>query len=490
MRYLITVVTIILVLTMQNVVSANEPVKVFVADFNVVGSIQTDKNDLKLILQSLIRSQVTDSDVLAVDFEKDADFIIKGTYISFSGFNNIDTSIVSNSGISLARVSKNFVDQKKLIETISGLSRELHKEIKAQSVLLVKNYPKTIQIKPAAAIEASQTPNLIVRQSEIKKTTLNTNKIKLDGKFNLLSHATIERKSVLIVTSDRAISIFDLAGKKLSSKEWPVGTTIIHLDAYRDGNYDYLIVNKSYLGEALTDIYRLTPQGFETLAADQAYFVSTRYNSKGQYQLYVQEQGSGSEQFYGTVYEATLSNRKLIKGKSLRLPRYANVFNFQMVALQNGEEFIVAFDGDRYLNVYDSSQKKVWKSMDKFGGSELFYQVKGGLNYKATGKDSTTYFMEQRIQKISDDTIVVVKNDGALVVGDARVYKKGSVYALKWTGTELEEVWRTKDFQNYLADCYLNYEKNEMYQLLVTQREDMVNNDRASSLIQIQSLSQ
>ena len=98
--------------------------------------------------------------------------------------------------------------------------------------------------------------------------------------------------------------------------------------------------------------------------------------------------------------------------------------------------------------------------------------------------------MEQRIQKISDDTIVVVKNDGALVVGDARVYKKGSVYALKWTGTELEEVWRTKDFQNYLADCYLNYEKNEMYQLLVTQREDMVNNDRASSLIQIQSLSQ
>lgn len=489
MRYLITVVTIILVLTMQNVVSANEPVKVFVADFNVVGSIQTDKNDLKLILQSLVRSQVSDSDVLAVDFEKDADFIIKGTYISFSGFNNIDTSIVSNSGISLARVSKNFVDQKKLIETVSGLSRELHKEIKAQSVLLVKNYPKTIHVKPTAAIEASQTPNLIVRQSEINKATLNTSKIKLDGKFNLLSQVTIEGKPVLMVTNDRVISIFDLAGKKLSSKEWPVGTTIIHLDAYRDGNYDYLIVNKSYLGEVLTDIYRITTQGLETLAADQAYFVSTR-NSKGQHQLYIQEQGSGSDQFYGTVYEATLSNLKLIKGKSLRLPRYANVFNFQMVAQQNGEEFIVAFDRDRYLNVYDSSQKKVWKSTDKFGGSELFYQVKGGLDYKATGKDSTTYFMEQRIQKISDDTIVVVKNDGALVVGDARVYKKGSVYALKWTGTELEEVWRTKDFQNYLADCYLNHEKNEMYQLLVTQRDDLVNNDRASSLIQIQSLSQ
>ena len=79
--------------------------------------------------------------------------------------------------------------------------------------------------------------------------------------------------------------------------------------------------------------------------------------------------------------------------------------------------------------------------------------------------------------------ILVPKNDGFLVVGNLRSYKKHSFYAFRWTGAILEEKWHTKESPTYLADFAYDSGSNELVELEVTQNESMF--DKGKSVITI-----
>lgn len=466
---------------------AAEPVKVFVSEFNVVGSAVGANNELKQVLQSLVRSQVSDQNVLAVDTAGEADVLVKGTYVSYGGFNNIDVSVVMGDGHSVARISKGFSDEKKLMDAVINVSDGLRTAILGHWETRPRKQLSSLDQNKILVEKKSSDNKFIVHKNDTVSSSTDV-KIKLDGKYNQIRYVTFSGKPAFAASTDKGIKLIDMSGNRLASREWPAGIKVIYLDSFVSQNNEYLIVTRLDLNDVYTDVYSLGGKGLEAVAVNQPYFVSVR-KGKEQDRIYIQEPGSAPDRFFGNVYEGALRGNKLNKTLKLDLPKYANVYNFANVLLKSGERLIVLFDEDRYLTVYNEQYKKVWKSMERFGGSELFYQVKGGVNYKSTGKEFTTYFMEQRIQQLDDNTLLIVKNDGSLVVGDVRVYKKGALYALRWTGAELEELWHTKESQSYLADYYLD-KGSVLYQLLLTQREDPIGNDHAISLIQAHLISQ
>ena len=83
---------------------------------------------------------------------------------------------------------------------------------------------------------------------------------------------------------------------------------------------------------------------------------------------------------------------------------------------------------------------------------------------------------------------MVGKNEGFFVLGNARTYKKGAVYSLYWNGAALEEVWRTKDTQNYMPDFWFDEQKNELLLLQLTQREDSIMRVKGATALQIKKV--
>jgi len=115
------------------------------------------------------------------------------------------------------------------------------------------------------------------------------------------------------------------------------------------------------------------------------------------------------------------------------MPRYGNIFGFNQFRNQEGELLTVVYHEENYLIVYDKNMKELWRSNDRFGGSELFYQVEDLDNVRVTGDRYRWFFLNQRIQVTSRNEVLVGKNEGFFVLGNARMYKKGLYTA--FTGT-------------------------------------------------------
>lgn len=98
------------------------------------------------------------------------------------------------------------------------------------------------------------------------------------------------------------------------------------------------------------------------------------------------------------------------------------------------------------------------------------------------------FFMNQRIHVTSKQEVLVGKNDGFWVLGNARMYKRGAVYSLYWNGAALEEVWRTKDTQSYMPDFAFDEARSELLLLQLTQREDVLMRNKGASALQIKKV--
>jgi hypothetical protein len=241
-------------------------------------------------------------------------------------------------------------------------------------------------------------------------------------------------------------------------------------------------------GEVESQVWELKNNRLVKLAEKLPYFFRSIALAGGTPKLYVQEQGRGEQQYYGDVYEAVLQGKKVVKKTKLPMPRYGNLYSFNQFKAHNGELLTVVYHESNYLVVYDKDQKELWRSNDAFGGSELFYQIEDLDRVRVTGDKYRWYFMNQRILVTSQQEVLVGKNDGFFVLGNARTYKKGAVYSLYWNGAALEEVWRTKDTQNYMPDFWFDEQKNELLLLQLTQREDSIMRVKGATALQIKKV--
>jgi hypothetical protein len=212
------------------------------------------------------------------------------------------------------------------------------------------------------------------------------------------------------------------------------------------------------------------------------YFFRAVSLAGGQKRLYAQAMGR-EEDFYGDVSEATRNGSNIILKSPIKMPRYANIYSFNQFRDREGKTFTMAINPDGYLIVYDPELREVWRSNDKFGGSELYFQKEDTTNARLSGEKYRWVFMNQRVQVTSKGEILVGRNDGFWVLGNARSYKKGAVYNMVWNGSSLEEKWRTRDTQNYMPDYSYDEARNELLILQIVQRSGLTTRGASSLAI-------
>ncbi|WP_305733364.1 VCBS repeat-containing protein [Trichlorobacter ammonificans] len=462
-------------------------------------------------MQALLASRIGGPRILAVASAAEAEVTVNGTYLVIGKNYSLDAVAKGTDG---QTISRTFVQGEGGQEVLFGaagalaekLSADLVKQADAGRIPRVSRGAGAVQppvaakaVVPSDIVRADAAPVQrmpqadIIRSEEFRRGTPNAGEIRrLDGVFNLMTPggAGADGKRLLFLATSRTVQLHR-EGETHAIAGFTVGVAqkIIGLD-YVDGDGNgtpELYVTVMNQGEVASQVWELKNNKLVKVAEDIPYFFRAIALAGGPFKLYAQEQGRGRDQFYGDVFEVTRKGKKIIRKARVPMPRYGNIFSFNQFRA-NGELLTVVYHEENYLIVYDKTQKELWRSNDRFGGSELYYQVEDLDNARISGDKYRWFFLNQRMQVTTKNELLVGKNEGFFVIGNARMYKKGAVYSLYWNGAALEEAWRTKDTQNYMPDFYFDESRNELLLLQLNQREDVLLRTKGASSLQIKKV--
>ena len=502
------IIAILMVLVAMPVLAA-APLRVYVGEFNAVG-VQA-KDDTKVVLQSLLASRISGDKLLAVSSAAESDVVVTGTYIAIGKQYNIDAVAKTAAGQTVARTFVQgeggqdalFVATGKLAEKLTA---DLLKQQEAGAIPRATQLPAVLPVRPANGdIVRSATPVAnsdlqrvqqgdVIKPQAFYRGAPNKGEIKrLDGVFNLLAMGGTDSdgKRLLFIAQDRTVQLIrEGDSRPITGFGLGVNDKILSLD-YVDtagSGKPELYVTVVRGDEVASQVWGMKNNKLVKIVDDLPYFFRAIALAGGPVKLYAQEQGRKADRYYGDVYEVALQGKKIVRKLKIAMPRYGNVYGFNQFKHPSGELLTVVYHDENYLIVYDKDQKELWRSNDAFGGSELFYKVEDDAMVNPTTDKYRWFFMNQRILVTKQQEILVGKNDGFFVIGNARMYKRGAVYSLYWNGAALEEVWRTKDTQNYMPDFAFDEAKSELLLLQLTQREDVLMRTKGASALQVKKV--
>ncbi|WP_183354600.1 hypothetical protein [Geomonas silvestris] len=445
------------------------PIKAYVAEFAVT---PTDNGSLKKTLQTLLASRIASESVLPVASTQEAEVVVQGNYTQLGKVFSLD--VVAKQGErTLTTVFEQGESQDELIPALSRIAGKLKTGI-AQNFQAAKA-PAAVQA-PAPVVQAplgagaqqqQGEPGIIGSTLWVSQRLPNAQEgiaIASEGPqgreyFVAEAHAlrlyrqekTLKLLAEVQLTKRGKVIAIDTLGPDQAGKP-RVFVTIIDGEAPSSQIFSYQDGKLKLVAEKL-------PYMFRAIALDG-----------GPLKMYAQEM-SLTDDFYGDLYEIAEHDGKIEKVKAIKLPRWANIYNYNSVPGPDGKSYPVVTSPDGYLIIYSDAGEELWRSSERFGGSETYFQREDDVSIKRTFEKMRWRFLDQRVYTTKEGDVIVPQNAGFFVIGNSRSYSKYSVFGFNWTGSSLEERWRTKQSQNYLADFVFKPATHELVLLEVVQKE-------------------
>jgi hypothetical protein len=477
-------------------------IRVFVADMNVIG-VQ-NRDEMKTTLQMLLSSRLNSEKIMAVGSAAEADVVVTGTYVTIGKVFSVDALAKTAGGKTITRAFIQGENQDELIPAVGKLADKLSVELEktytaglpsaaAVSTVLpvpaplgaaksdfIKNEP---QVRPAPAGE-------FIKPADYERTGSGGWQSKrLQGAANLMATGKFlpDGSREIFLAENRRLVYYrqGVEMKLVAETEFRNTEKILSVDTVEgsDGSLDiYVTIVRS--SDLASQVWQVKGDKLVQVAEGLPWFFRSFSLAGGPKKLYAQPMGRDAD-FFGDIAEATRAGSTISLKNPVKMPRYGDIYSFNQFRDREGKTFSVVINPDGYLIVYDQNLQELWRSNDKFGGSELYFQ-KEDANPRVTANIFRSIFMNQRVQVTSKGEVLVGKNEGFWVLGDARSYKKGAVYNMVWNGSSLEEKWRTKDTQNYMPDYCYDEARNELLILQTVQRPGL--SERGASSLAIKKV--
>jgi hypothetical protein len=487
----------ILVLSLCAVSAQAAQIRVFVSEMNAIGV--PNRDEMKATLQVLLSSRLNGEKIMAVGSAAEADVVVTGTYVTIGKVFSIDALARTSAGKSITRSFVQGESQDELIPAVGKLADKLSAElvkvnvsgqagayavpaaVPTQSPVAANSdiIRSEQQIRPAPAGE-------FIKPKDYERSSSGGWLSKrLPGAANLMAvgKGLPDGGREIFLAEDRRLSYYIQGAemKLVAETEFKKSEKIISVDTVEagDGSLDiYVTIMRS--AELDSQVWRVKGDTLVQVAKNLPYFFRSFSLAGGPRKIYAQSMGTDAD-FYDGIAEVTRNGSSVILKDPIKMPRFGNLYTFNQFRDKDGSTLTVVINPDNYLVVYDRELNELWRSNDKFGGSELYFQ-KEDSNPSASLQKFRSIFLNQKVQVTSKGDILVGKNDGFWVLGDARSYKKGAVYNMTWNGSSLEEKWRTRDTQNYMPDYYYDEGRNELLILQTVQRPGIMGGRGASAL--------
>jgi hypothetical protein len=489
---------LILMLLLCAVSAQAAQIRVFVADMSAVG-VQ-NRDEMKATLQLLLSSRLNSEKIMAVGSAAEADAVVTGTYVTIGKVFSVDALARTAAGKTLARAFVQGENQDELIPAVGKLADKLAAELvkihadgqfpaataaPVPPVQAPLAAPKTDFIKYEPQVRPAPAGEFIKPADYERSSSGGWQSKRLNGTANLMATGKTmpDGSREIFLAEDRRLVYYRQGAemKLVAETEFRPSEKILSVDTIEasDGDVDiYVTIVRA--AELASQVWQVKGDRLVQVAEKLPWFFRSFSLAGGPKKLYAQPMGRDAD-FYGDIAEATRAGSTVTLKNPVKMPRYGNLYSLNQFRDREGNTFTVVINPDNYLVVYDQNLKELWRSNDKFGGSELYFQ-KDDADPRVTGDKFRSIFMNQRVQVTGKGEVLVGKNEGFWVLGDARSYKKGAVYNMVWNGSSLEEKWRTRDTQNYMPDYFYDEGRNELLILQTVQRPGVMGGRGASAL--------
>ncbi|MDD2308197.1 MAG: VCBS repeat-containing protein [Desulfuromonadaceae bacterium] len=484
MKLFITALAALVLFTTIPVRANAGPLKINVAEFNVSGVPNNDS--LKQTLQGILTSRLSPDLVQLVEKPDQAEILVIGSYAQFGKMFSMDVLIKDKGNSSLTKVFEQGEGQEDVLPAIGRLARKIDTELAKRTVTTTSPSPS-----PAASQIPGQN-NYTVRDTTPAQGAADSwSSAPLNGVFSSIAmgrtHSSGERE--LFVAGEQTIRAY-LKGSELrlvAEITIPASGKILAIDTAdldRDGSPE-LYVTIIDREAASSRVYQFNGTAFVMIAEKLPWFFRGIGNEVTSRTIYAQEIENGVS-YYGDVKELTKSNARFTAINPLRLPRTANIFNFNRLSGVKGKNNVVVLNEDGYLVIYSPEGSEVWKSSEKFGGSESFFKSEIRTHARSTRDLDRWMFLEQRIMLLKEGTVIVPRNEGTLSFGNIRAFDKYALFAFDWTGAVLKEKWHTRLSPGYLADYAVDQTSREVLLLEVVKKPGLF--DKRTTVISINKI--
>lgn len=462
-----------------------DQVKTYVSGFTITGA--ENKDELKTALQTLLTSRLNNERVLTIESQAGSDLTITGSYVAFGKVFSIDAAARSNTGNVVARAFVQGNSPEELIPAVGKLA-------KALADTIAKAYPATGATKvdipatkgAAEIIKKEAEPSEIIRQPTFERragASMVGQRIKGAMSGLALGRTLANGERELFIAGPRTIRYYRLGStmELIGDATLAVNDKILSIDTAdldRDGVPEVYVTVMN--GNALvSQVWVPVDKGLKKVADNLPYFLRGIALEGKEKKIYAQ-QINMDDDFYGDVYELGMAGGKYVLESPMKLPKAANLYNFNSFTDPKGKTLFVVFNSDGYLLVFSPDGEELWRSSDKFGGTELYYQ-RSDRSTKSTWTSSPFVFLDQRIVVTKEGDIIVPENTGFWVVGNSRSYSKNAIYAFSWNGASFVEKWHTRQSQNYLADFAYDENARGLLLLEVVKKEGLF--DKGASAV-------
>jgi hypothetical protein len=479
--------------------STAAPLKTYVAEFTVTGA--PNRDELKVTLQGLLASRLNPSQVQLVDKPDKAELQLDGSYAQFGKMFSIDVLLKNSLNGTMTKLFEMGEGQDDMLPVLGRVAQKIDRELAktpavvAAPAVAVPSPVRAPSPPPAAAAAAVTVPvtapNLdppVAKEGTgyIVKSgapALNAPGVwtsdPMTGTFTsiALGRSLPSGELEIFMAGDHSIRYMRKGPelKLIAEIAVPVPAKILAIDSAdldRDGIPEIYvtIVDRNTVSSR---VYRPSDTGLEQIAGNQPWLYRGIGLDFKERTIFVQGLSSTGE-YQSGIAALTKTGSRFGTQNSRALPRHGNIFNFSLFRDATGADRIIITDDDGYLIVYAADGSELWKSGDKFGGSESYFNFDSVAQLRGMTDKYRYNFREQRITAMPDGTLIVPLNEGNFVIGNNRSYSKHSVFGLQWSGSLLREAWHTRVAQSYLADYAYDTAKREIVLLEVVQHAGLL----------------
>lgn len=368
------------------------------------------------------------------------------------------------------RVSAVLLSKLSLMEKTVQWDVQVVSTVRGDSITLASAEVKGATPKVATSSGRGGGGGFIGRESpRIDQVALRSQEVPFRGQAMAAGDLTGDGGLKLALSDGQGLYIYDLDRtgiKQLWSNPGTTTDNVIAVDAADiNGNGVAEIFVTNYTAQGLRSYVVEYRQGkFQKIWDEVPLHFRVLEGADGRPQLYAQAAGQ-DKPFDGPVRQYNWLGNRYVPGAPVPLPKAFNaIYGFALADLDGeGAPKVLVLDRLDYLRIFDRAGTEIYRSSDRYGGSEnvLEYDPERAGPNTRSGIEPKRFIVQARMyyQDIVGDgkkQLIVPRNTPSTgYIFQTRMYDKGKVFGLNWDGVGMQPVWETRELPGYIADYAL-----------------------------------